>query len=248
MDPFNELIIKNQNYIKKVFTINKFHQNILIHHGLKIPQEIFYNYVESEYYEVKRSQFKYRIGFIGRFTKEKNLSLLIACMKLLKGLELVIIGGNNEIKEENNNIIWKGVLQKDQIIHELRKCDYLVVPSITEGLPFVILEAMNIGIPCIYSRIIGSDELIGEEYDRGFTFELMGYDNCKMRMDWDVFKEVDLYFKENIANILACIKNAYSIPITKWNNLSKKCKKFVRNKYLENIANKENIRSFEIFL
>ena len=35
-----------------------------------------YNYVEREYYEQKRSIFKKRIGFIGRFTKEKNLDLL----------------------------------------------------------------------------------------------------------------------------------------------------------------------------
>ena len=248
MDPFNELIIKNQNYIAKVFTINKFHQNVLKYHGLKIPQEIFYNYVERENYEVKRKKFKNRIGFIGRFTKEKNMDLLIACMKFLEGLELVVIGGENEIGEENKNIIWKGVLQKDEIICELRECDYLIVPSMTEGLPFVILEAMNIGIPCIYSQIIGADELIGEEGERGFTFELKGYEDCKMKMDWSVFKEVDAYFEENIKNIFKCIKDAYKIPITEWNKMSKKCKKFVRNNYVENQTNKKNLKSLEIII
>ena len=100
MDPFNKLIIQNQNHIKKVLTINKFHQNVLIYHGLKIPQEIYYNYIENENYEIKRSKFKQRIGFIGRFTKEKNLGLLIASMRLLEGLELVVIGGENENGEE----------------------------------------------------------------------------------------------------------------------------------------------------
>ena len=248
MDPFNELIIKNQNYIAKVFTINKFHQEVLIYHGLKIPQEIYYNYVEKENYEVKREKFKNRIGFIGRFSKEKNLNLLIACMQLLEGLELVIIGGENEMGVENNNIIWKGVLQKDEIISELRGCDYLVVPSLTEGLPFVILEAMNIGIPCIYSRIIGADELIGEEGERGFTFELRGYEDCKMRMDWSVFEEVDAHFEENTKNILNCIKDAYKISITKWNKMSNNCKKFVRNNYLEHQTSKKNLKSLEIIL
>ena len=248
MDPFNELIIQNQDCIAKILTINKFHHNVLKYHSLKIPQGIFYNYVEREYYEQKRSIFKKRIGFIGRFTKEKNLDLLISCMRLLDGLELVIIGGDNETGEENKNIIWKGVLQKDEIICELRECDYLVVPSSTEGLPFVILEAMNIGIPCIYSRIIGADELIGEEGERGFTFELAGYEKCKMKMDWSVFEEVDKHFEENIGNIRECIQHAYSISITKWNKMSKKCKQFVRNNYLENQTNNKNMKSLEIFL
>jgi len=246
MDPFNKLIIQNQNHIKKVLTINKFHQNVLIYHGLKIPQEIYYNYIENENYEIKRSKFKQRIGFIGRFTKEKNLGLLIASMRLLEGLELVVIGGENENGEENKNIIWKGVLQKDEIICELRKCDYLVVPSITEGLPFVILEAMNIGIPCIYSNIIGADELIGKEGERGFKFELMGYENYKMNMDWSVFEEVDKYFNQNIINILESIKKAYNIPIKEWNKMSKNCKEFTKQKYLENITSKKNIISLEI--
>jgi glycosyltransferase involved in cell wall biosynthesis len=248
MDPFNDLIIQNQNYIAKVFTINRYHQDVLMHHGLKIPQAIYYNYVERENYEIKRKKFMHRIGFIGRFTKEKNLDLLIDCMRLLKGIELIIIGGENEIGEENKNIIWKGVLQKDEIICELRNCDYLVVPSTTEGLPFVILEAMNIGIPCIYSRIIGSDELIGEEGERGFTFELSGYEDCRMRMNWSVFEEVDKYFDENAKNIYDCIMNAYKITIKEWNRMSNNCKNFVKNKYLENKTSKENLKSLEIIL
>lgn len=246
MDPFNELIIQNQNYIAKVLTINNFHQNVLKYHGLKIPQAIYYNYVEKENIEVKRINFKNRIGFIGRFTKEKNLKLLIACMKLLEKIELVVIGGENDINDQNNNIIWKGVLQKDEIINEIKEIDYLIVPSYTEGLPFVILEAMNIGIPCIYSRINGSNELIGEEGERGFTFELKGYEECKMNMDWSVFEKVDANIDDNIKNILECIKNAYHISIKKWNKMSKDCKEFIKHKYLENITSKKNLKSLEI--
>jgi hypothetical protein len=248
MDPFNKLIIKNQDYIANVFTINKFHQDVLIYHGLKIPQKIYYNYVERENYEIKRKKFINRIAFIGRISKEKNLNLIIEAMKFLEGVELVVIGGENETKEENKNIIWKGVLQKDDIIYELRWCDYLIVPSMTEGLPFVILEAMNIGIPCIYSKIIGADELIGEEGERGFTFELKGYEDCKMRMDWSVFEEVGVHFEENIKNILKCIRAAYKISIKEWNKMSKECKKFIKNNYIENKTSKKNLKSLEICL
>jgi hypothetical protein len=248
MDPFNELIIQNQNYINKVLTINKFHKTVLQHHGLKIPVGIFYNTVDEEINEPKRLKFKNRLCFIGRLTKEKNLKLLIDCMKLLDNLELVVIGGENEIGEENKNIIWKGILQKDDIIRELRQCDYLVVPSSTEGLPFVILEAMNIGIPCIYSNIHGANELIGNQGERGFTFELQGYEICKMRMDWSVFEEVDKYYKENINNIKNSIQYAYNITITEWNKMSKNCNKFIKNTYLYHKTSKKNIETFKIIL
>jgi hypothetical protein len=107
---------------------------------------------------------------------------------------------------------------------------------------------MNIGIPCIYSRIIGSDELIGKEGERGFTFELKGYNDCKMRMDWNVFKDIDKYFEENAQNIFNCLNDVYKIQITEWNKMSNNCKNFIRNKYLENDTNKKNLDSLQIIL
>ena len=67
-------------------------------------------------------------------------------------------------------------------------------------------------------------------------------------MDWSVFEEVDEHFEENTANILNCIKNAYSISITDWNKMSKTCKNFVRNKYIEEQTNKKNLKSLEIII
>ena len=248
MDPFNRLIIQNQNYIRKVLTINLFHHNVLSKNGLKINTGVFLNTIDEEIAISKRDNFKNRICFIGRFSKEKNLELLIASMKFLNEIELIIIGGENEFGIDNKNIIWKGPMQKDQIISELRECDYLIVPSSSEGLPFVILEAMNIGIPCIYSDIIGADELIKKNGERGFTFKLEGYKKCMMNLDWSVFKEVDKNFEENVKNLKECIENAYLISIMDWNLMSEKCKNFVRNTYYDNITSKKNLESLEIIL
>ena len=59
---------KSQLIKKKVLTINKFHHNVLEYHGLKIPIGIFYNYVDKEIYEQRRTIFKKRLCFIGRFS------------------------------------------------------------------------------------------------------------------------------------------------------------------------------------
>jgi glycosyltransferase involved in cell wall biosynthesis len=248
MDPFNKLIINNQNLIYKILTINRFHHTVLFHHGLRRQMGIFYNTIDEEKISVsKREAFKKRICFIGRFSKEKNLELLLKCFNLINNIELVIIGSEiiNDYKK-NKNIIWRGLLNKEEIIKELYDCDYLIVPSISEGLPFVILEAMNIGIPCIYSNIMGANELIKTNGERGFTFELEGYKKCIMNINWDVFDEVYKYFNKNLNNIYQAIMKAYSISIDDWNNMSEKCKKFVKKKYFSEKTNKKNLETFEI--
>ena len=35
MDPYNQLIIENQCYINRIFTINKIHREILLNYKLK---------------------------------------------------------------------------------------------------------------------------------------------------------------------------------------------------------------------
>jgi glycosyltransferase involved in cell wall biosynthesis len=48
------------------------------------------------------------------------------------------------------------------IANILKKSDIFVLPTKTEGLPRVILEAMAMGIPCIATRVGGIPELISE--------------------------------------------------------------------------------------
>ena len=83
---------------------------------------------------------------------------------------------------------------------------------------------------------------------RGFTFELEGYEECKMNMNWDVFEKVNPYFEVNKENILNCIRKAYSIPITEWNKMSNNCKNFIRNNYLKDKTNEKNLKSLEIII
>lgn len=57
-----------------------------------------------------------------------------------------------------------------EILPYYQSADVLVLPSLKEGLPNVVLEAMACGLPCVAARASGSRELI-QEGRTGFTYQ-----------------------------------------------------------------------------
>jgi glycosyltransferase involved in cell wall biosynthesis len=57
----------------------------------------------------------------------------------------------------------------DEIEKLYRTADVFILPSKSEGMPNVVLEAMASGLPCVATRVSGILELI-EEGKTGFTF------------------------------------------------------------------------------
>lgn len=66
-----------------------------------------------------------------------------------------------------------GILRLVDHVDEIEKlyqaADLFILPSKSEGMPNVVLEAMASGLPCVTTRVSGSGELI-EEANTGFTF------------------------------------------------------------------------------
>lgn len=82
------------------------------------------------------------------------------------GLEaLQVLVGNNSVLRGKDAVHFTGPLSHDQSRAHYAKADIFVLPSVAEGVPIVLMEAMAMEIPCISTHITGIGELIDTEKD-----------------------------------------------------------------------------------
>jgi len=254
MDPFNRMILNNQRNLDKIFTINKIHSDLFIKNRLKCKLMRFINYVNIENKVKTRDNFKFRMVFVGRLSNEKNINLLLDALeyinynkKLKNKLELVILGDGKEKFFRNvDNVIYYGKVDFSFVKLVLMNSDYLILPSSVEGLPFTVLEAMSLGIPCICSNINGVNEVVNNK--NGFLFDLYQYDKYKNNIDnWDIMKSVNENNEKNVNSLTIKIIEAYNISINKWNNLSKESFNFVKTNFNREYVDRYNYTSFFLY-
>jgi glycosyltransferase involved in cell wall biosynthesis len=111
------------------------------------------------------------IGFIGRIVPAKGLEYLLNALPYLKeefkSIKLLIVGEGSlveELKErakKNNifdNILFTG--KRRDIPEILASINIFVMPSIAEGLPNALLEAMAMGKPIVTTEVGGIPEIV----------------------------------------------------------------------------------------
>lgn len=114
-----------------------------------------------------------RLVCIGRLSEQKgHLILLEAAARLHREgvtFKLVLIGDGPLRRNIENRILTLGLtevvqllgtLPQDQVRDELMKARALVLPSLAEGLPVVLMESMALRRPVISTYIAGIPELV----------------------------------------------------------------------------------------
>ena len=111
-----------------------------------------------------------RIVSVGRLTEQKGFSYLLTAMSILEEkeqVELIIVGEGPMRCELEEHARLLGLVEsvkflgyRTDVLEIMSKADIFISPSLWEGFPTVILEAMTIGIPVIATNIPGSNELI----------------------------------------------------------------------------------------
>ena len=123
------------------------------------------------------------IIFVGTLKKVKGIKYLIEAMNIVvennPEAKLILIGDGEE-KEELKKIVQElnlgekvtflGRKFNEEIPGYMVASDVFVLPSLSEGFPVTILEAMAAGLPIIATKVGGVPEII-KENDNGFLVE-----------------------------------------------------------------------------
>ena len=67
-------------------------------------------------------------------------------------------------EDVENQVVFLGELKPEEVYEQLDQIDIYVQPSLQEGLPRAVIEAMSRGCPCIGARTAGIPELLEKEY------------------------------------------------------------------------------------
>lgn len=125
-----------------------------------------------------RYKMRYTVIFVGALAQlYKGLDVLLRAINVCiqSGLEIdaVIIGDGKYRSDVENLVLQLGINAQvhflgylpagEAVRMQLDQADVLVLPSRTEGLPRVLIEAMARGLPCIASTAGGIPELLPPE-------------------------------------------------------------------------------------
>ena len=116
--------------------------------------------------QVSITERKNFIGFVGRLSSEKGIMGFVDALKIIskeiENLNVFIIGDGPLYEKVKIKLEKYKILDRTNLINEipnneipkyLNEMKLLVVPSYTEGLPQIILEAMSCGTPVLATSV-----------------------------------------------------------------------------------------------
>lgn len=174
------------------------------------------------------------VGFIGRFSEEKGiLNFVCAIEKVGKRDDtMFLIGGDGKLKKDvldhvdgkfRNNVNYIGWIPHDELSIYLNKLKLLVIPSYSEGIPNIMLEAMSCGTPVLATSVGAVPDVICDNIN-GFILK----DNspeCIAENITQVLKNENLESISRNARKSIEKRFALNMKIGKWKSTLNECLK-----------------------
>lgn len=168
----DKIILYSKNLIKEWYLDRWENKIVFAHEHIIDPQKFK---IVKQYYERDKI-----VGFIGRLSQEKGILNLILAIDLIlrdrKDVKFLIIGDGSLHKEIEQNIDRKnlqsyvkieGWISHDNLPLYLNQLLLLVLPSYTEGLPNIMLEALSCGTPVLATPVGAIPDII-KDGETGF--------------------------------------------------------------------------------
>ncbi|KAL6987750.1 Sulfoquinovosyl transferase sqd2 [Sarracenia purpurea var. burkii] len=129
------------------------------------------------------------IVHVGRLGVEKSLDLLKRVMDNLPEARIAFIG-DGPYREELEKLfsgmsaVFTGMLEGEELSQAYASGDVFVMPSESETLGLVVLEAMSSGLPVVAARAGGIIDIIPEDHEgkTGFCFNPGDVDDCVRKL------------------------------------------------------------------
>ena len=159
---FDRIIISSENLnalIQKKYSIK-------VNKITTIP-----NFIDiHKFKDLNKARMSNTILFVGRIDKQKNLIELIqACIDLKINLHMYGQDtGYSSIFEKflnNNSIKYFGKKPHNELVEIYNSYNYFFLPSIIEGNPKTLIEAMACGCICLGTNVEGINNIIKDEFN-----------------------------------------------------------------------------------
>lgn len=141
--------------------------------------KVIYNGIELDRFIINKNKDETRslfrlpkekilIGTLGRLDRPKGIEYLI---KAVEGLNLsLVIGGDGPLRKEledlakalNIDVYFLGKIEPEKVPLFLNCLDIFCFPSLWEGMPVTVIEAMAVGLPIIASDLEPLKEVLAD--------------------------------------------------------------------------------------
>lgn len=213
---------KVEQYIDHALCVNQKFATLLSENTkIKNVQCLYLGTNLPEINRYSHNQEEIQLLFVGRMVEKKGLLYLVLACNLLKqqGVKFKVhCVGDGTLKSNiqkqiiaadlEDNFVLYGAQQHSFVMDLMSRCDVFVLPSITaknkdsEGLPVVIMEAMNAGLIVLSTYHSGIPELVTNE-ETGYLIEEGDFINLA-----NAIKKIQLLSAEQKEDILMKAKEA----------------------------------------